>query len=383
MKTLQSSSVPRVIGSYDACAVLREPWNQIVASQSGDILGLDVTCTFEWAMTLWRNHLERKEQRVLVLESDGEVAAILPLHQFKKQIHGLPCRVIAPFTELYSGRTGFLLRDPSPEQFAALFESLTDSVKDWDVFQFTLVDGSSQQRAFFDWQRGSGLTCEEISKQASPYIVMQENWDQHFASLPKKFRSTIRNGEKRMRDHGQLEYREFRDPSAIRDFAAASLEIEKDSWKEAAGTSLTVNQLQENFHTDFLSSAAENGWLSGHLLLLNNEPVAYIYGLLHNEIFSDLKESYKSRYREMSPGHVLKSFAFQSLYAHAARLYDFMGLCEEYKMKWTDKTYSRSTYLLYNRTTRGWAASRVGRLKGGASATLITSSGGSPAAGEA
>ena len=364
MKTAADINAVRVVTSYEECDSLRSAWNEILAAQSSDISQLDVTCSFEWAMTLWRNHLDKKPQKLLVLESDGEIHAILPLHQFRKQIHGFPCRVLAPFTELYSGRSGFLLREPHHSQFAALFNSLSDAAKDWDAFQFTLVENSLQHQEFLTWQRDTGAACEEISKQTSPYIVLQENWEQHFASLPKKFRSTIRNGEKRMRESGQLEYREFHDASDLDSFAAAALEIERDSWKEAAGTSLTANRVQEDFHTDLLQGAAQSGWLSGHLLLLDGEPVAYVHGLLYNGIFSDLKESYKSRYREMSPGHVLKAFAFESLYARRARIYDFMGACEDYKMKWTDKTYSRITYLLYNKTARAWAARRVGRLKG-------------------
>jgi CelD/BcsL family acetyltransferase involved in cellulose biosynthesis len=353
----------KVLTRYDHWADLRKPWNEIVAKQSGEILQLDVTCTFEWAMTLWRNHLEGQNQQVLVLGSGAEINAILPLYKFRKQVHGLPCRAIAPWTEQYSGRCGFLLRETSCEHFGLAIEAVNAAAKDWDVFQFALMDGSLQSQEFFSWQKDSGFNCEEIAKQTSPYITLQQDWQQQFASLPKKFRSTIRNGEKRMREHGRLEYREIHNVAHTGSFAAAMLEIERDSWKEAAGTSLTTNQLQERFHTDLLQSAAQSGWLSGHLLLLDGEPIAYVYGLLYNGIFSDLKESYKSRYREMSPSHVLKAFVFESLYAHKARLYDFMGVCEEYKMKWTDQTYSRTSYLLYNSTARAWTARRVGRLK--------------------
>jgi CelD/BcsL family acetyltransferase involved in cellulose biosynthesis len=375
MKTLSDEATAKVLTEYDHWASLRQPWNDLVAKQSGEILQLDVTCTFEWAMTLWRNHLGSQEQQVLVLKSGAEINGILPLYRFRKQVHGLPCRVIAPWTEHYSGRCGFLLREPSCEQFGVAMEALIATTKDWDVFQFALIDGSAQDQEFVAWQKQSGFICEEIGKQTSPYITLQQDWQQQFASLPKKFRSTIRNGEKRMRERGRLEYREIRSVADISDFCAVMLEIERDSWKEAAGTSLTTNQLQERFHTDLLRSAAENGWLSAHLLLLNGEPVAYVYGLFYNGIFSDLKESYKDRYREMSPSHVLKAFVFESLYAHNARLYDFMGVCEEYKMKWTDQTYTRTSYLLYNSTARAWAAQRVGRLKANSQLTPASAKG--------
>lgn len=354
----------QILTQYEDCAALAPAWNEIVATQSDDILQLDVTCTFEWAMTLWRNHLEKKHQRVIVFGSSGEITGILPLYQFRRQVHRLPCRVVAPLTELYSGRCGFLLKKNEARGVNTVFAALRSAGSDWDVFQFALTEGSRQHQEFLAWWRDTGAMCERISHQTSPYIPLQENWVQHFASLPKKLRSTIRNGEKRMREHGRLEYREFREQSGLGTFVAAALEIEKDSWKEAAGTSLTTNSVQENFHTDFLQNAARSGWLCCHLLLLDGEPVAHIYGLLYNGFFFDLKESYKSRFREMSPGHVLKAFAFESLYRHGARVYDFMGVCEEYKMKWTDKTYSQITYLLYNRSLRGWAAYNLGRFKG-------------------
>ncbi|HKT48026.1 MAG TPA: GNAT family N-acetyltransferase [Candidatus Acidoferrales bacterium] len=353
----------RVLTNPAQCRPLRCAWNGILQRQSAGITQLDITCSFEWNMALWCSHLNLQDQRVLVLGDGEEASAILPTYRFPKQVHGVPCRAVAPFAELYSGRAGFLVPADRPELFPELMKLLVETEESWDVFQFTLVDASGQHDRFFAWQRDSGLACEEVSRQASPYIEMLENWEQHFASLPKKFRSTIRNGEKRLRERGRLEYRSFRGAENIDSFASAMLEIERESWKETAGSSLTANPVQERFHTEFLKSAVDTGWLSGHLLLLDGEPVAYVHGLLHNGIFSDLKESYKSRFREMSPGHVLKSFVFESLYAANARIYDFMGLCEEYKMKWTDKTYSRTTYLLYNRTPRAWAAQKVKRLK--------------------
>jgi hypothetical protein len=40
-----------------------------------------------------------------------------------------------------------------------------------------------------------------------------------------------------------------------------------------------------------------------------------------------------------------------------------MGLCEEYKLRWTDKTYQRSTFILYNKTLTARAARWGGQIK--------------------
>jgi CelD/BcsL family acetyltransferase involved in cellulose biosynthesis len=364
MKTVSDDTTAKVLTEYEHWASLRQPWNDLVAKQSGEISQLDVTCTFEWAMTLWRNHLGSQEQQVLVLKSGAEINAILPLYRFRKQVHGLPCRVIAPWTEHYSGRCGFLLREPSCGQLGLAMEALIATTKDWDVFQFALIDGSLQDQEFSAWQAQSGMICERIGTQVSPYVALTTDWQQHLSSLPPKLRSKMRNGEKRMRERGHLEYQEFRENADTDFFANAMFEIERGSWKEAAGTSLTTNRLQETFHRDFLKTAVQSGWLCGHLLLLDREPIAYVYGLLYHGIFTGLKESFKTSYREMSPGHVLRTFIFQSLYAHNSRFYDFMGRCDEHKMRWTANTYSRSTYLLYNRTTRAWVARCAGQFLG-------------------
>jgi CelD/BcsL family acetyltransferase involved in cellulose biosynthesis len=109
------------------------------------------------------------------------------------------------------------------------------------------------------------------------------------------------------------------------------------------------------FYKNFCVSALDRGWFYGHLLEVAGEPIAYIYGIVYQGVFYDFKESYKVQYKESSPGHVLKTFVFDELCKRNIRLYDFMGACDDYKMKWTDKTYSRSTYVLYNDNLGGLA----------------------------
>jgi len=346
----------RVVHRYEDCAPLRDAWNDIVFRQSADILQLDVTSTFEWAMVLWRKHLNQSEQNIVLLEEQGKVLGIFPLYRASKTVHAVGCASVAPFTEIFSGRGGFLLDAPSPNHLRILLDYLYKDLPDWDVFVFTLVDGSPSSSLFFELQKSQRFPIEQIGYITTPYIMLEGTWPDYFASLPKKFRWNLRNAEKKMKAQGDVRYREFGPGSDLDYFAQAMLGIEKESWKESTGTSLTASHLQESFHTDLLEVVAGNGWFWGHLLELNGEPVAYVNGLKFNNVFCDLKESYKSKYKELSPGHVLKTFVMERMYASKVNFYDYMGLCEDYKMRWTDKTYSQSTYILYNKTLRATAA---------------------------
>jgi hypothetical protein len=109
--------------------------------------------------------------------------------------------------------------------------------------------------------------------------------------------------------------------------------------------------------------AAERNWFSGHILEFRGEPVAYVWGLLYRNIFYDFKESYKSAHRQLGAGHVLKLSLMEKLFKQGVAYYDYMGLCEEYKLRWTNKTYERSTFLLYNSTLAARAARVGNRIK--------------------
>ena len=352
----------RAIAKLEDVIGIRDAWNSIVSGQNQDILQLDATSSFEWTEALWRSHLESQNQLVLLLEKQSNIAGIFPLSVSKCHVHWIPCRKIAFISEIHSGRCGFLLREKSLGDLAAFVHYLFEQLPAWDVFSFTLVDDSQSADLILELVKQYGYRLEKIHSQESPFIVLAGTWQDYFASLPKKFRWLLRDAEKKLKASGQLRYTEYCKGSDFDRFLAAMFEIEQKSWKEGQGASITANEYQRKFYTTLTTIAAEQGLLSCHLLELDREPIAYIYGLLLNGVFSDLKESYSLTYQSMSPGHALKLFALERLYERGARLYDYMGVCEPYKMRWTDKTYVRSTYIIYNKTLSGVAARMNGML---------------------
>jgi CelD/BcsL family acetyltransferase involved in cellulose biosynthesis len=350
-----------LLRSQEEISKLRDSWNELVLENSGDVEQLDLTSSFEWVKSLWESHLQAQTPTVIVLREDQRIIGLMPLRTFRRSIRAISCRSIEPVSELYSGRTGFLFRGTQPDLLFAMLKGLRSELGEWDTFSTTVVQGSAHESLLLETARRGHWQNVVLGRVSSPYIEFKDDWESHFTALPKKLRSTMRNGEKRLRERGVLSYREFVSPQNVCEFHDAARLIENDSWKSASGTAIASNPVHEAFHSALAFRAAENGWFSGHVLYLDGNPIAYILGLLQNGVFLDLKESYRSAFREMSPGHVLKTFAFASLYQKQTRWYDFMGTCEEYKMKWTDKFYTRITYLLFNNTVRGRLARFLGK----------------------
>jgi Acetyltransferase (GNAT) domain len=338
------------------CLEICQIWNNLVEKCSTSIFGIDVTCTFEWATTLRKIFLGNTDWIIVVFEDHNEVIGILPLYKSNSIIRHMNLRKLCCLTELYSGRSGFILREYRSDYMTAMIKYLWENIPEWDIAQFTLVDNSELDSMIFSIVNHYGYRCRKVFLDSSPYILLDGTWQTYFNSLPKKFRWHLRNSRKKMEDYGRISYRSYNESSNTDSFLEAMMEIERSCWKETPGTSITTNKYQECFYKEFMLKAIENQWFYGRILELNDEPIAYIYGLYYNGIFYDLKESYKVNYKEISPGHVLKTFLFEDLYQEKIQLYDFMGTCEAYKMRWTNKTYSRSTYTLYNKTVRGMAA---------------------------
>ena len=343
----------RVSVQFNEDNYIRSSWDRILLNNSKLITQLDITSSYDWVSTLKKTRLNKTDVELVSLEQDGSICGIIPLYRSSEKLHPFRVRVLTTINELYYGRTGFIIDKPVHENLSEMLYFILKKDSHWDIFRITLLEGSESETSMLKIAKQYGYTCEKLSPKISPYIVLESNWECFFQSLPKKLRWTIRKSEQRLKEKGQLNYRKFTTPSDVEIFFNAVLEIEKESWKETAGTSITSNDYQEEFYRQFTPLAAKNGYFSGHILELNDEPIAYVYGFNFNGIFYDLKESYKQQYRNLSPGHVLKKFVFQTLYDLNVKIYDFMGVCEDYKMRWTDKTYSNSTYILYNSTIKG------------------------------
>lgn len=340
----------RLIERWEDCQVLAREWNALAQPDSGDVLDRDVTSTFEWACAIWDALRDDQCLKVLVLKRDDRVTAVLPLVRSVRRHLFIKSGTLQTITQLNGGRTGFLLT--RSEDLDELFEYLFRHLRDWDALLLNLVEGSISEHRLLDVLSSHGYIGRRLATERSPLIRLPDTWDAYFDSLPKKFRWTIRSSRRRLEERGDLSYRAVHRPEEVRDFLDSMWEIERNSWKEAAGSSITTDERQQRFYEAFVPLAAKRGWLSGHLLAFDGVCIAYVLGLEYANVFYDLKESFNASYRADSPSHVLKSFLFPELIRGNLHTYDFMGRCEDYKMRWTNLTYGNSSFIIYNRTAK-------------------------------
>lgn len=346
-----SAQVRRGWGEIDALA---GSWDRLLSACSSGVRGLDATCSSIWARALAQTHLKDCEPRFLTVSDGSEIVALLPTYAHRVRALPFARRELRAITEAHGGRTGVLTAGNAEMLTEFLLAHVRTELAPWDLLRLSVVEGSDSHVQILRAADRLRLRSRCIGIGESPYVELHASWQDTFASLPKKLRWTIRKSEKELRALGALEYVEIRDDSSARVLIDSIYSIERQSWKEQSGTSITAQQQQQRFYEALIQLAVQAGVLSAHLLRLDGRPIAYILGIAAGDgMFLDLKESFVADYREYSPGHVLKRFAIESLIGRGTRIYDFMGRCEPYKMRWTDKTYRTLTFALFNATARG------------------------------
>lgn len=363
--------------SLAECSDLKEAWNAIVRQNARTIDGLDVTATFDWTSALCDNFLSDQPQKVIVLHDGGDIVGVLPFFERKTKSTGFSAREISPIVELYGGRGGFVVKDNSPSYLGSMLEFLYE-LKDWDTFTFTIIDGGAAANAFEQMAHSRGYVVDTLSKSYRPFLSLTQDWDSYFSQLDSKFRYNFRHCEKKLKGFGSVQFKTYETKEASIEFIDTMLQIERRSWKEKAGTSITTNLYQERFYKLFTPRAVENGWFLGLLLTVNDVPIAHQCGIVFENIFHNLKTSYDESYKAVSPGHLITGFAIRELYRRGVAIYDFHGDPEWYKMRWAKTTYSQIHYIMYNKTWRARLARmklKVGQsLKAKRSATAVNSS---------
>jgi CelD/BcsL family acetyltransferase involved in cellulose biosynthesis len=340
------------IGSPGHAAV---DWDGLLRSGWGGIACSDATYSSAWISALRESLLKGQPVSAVMLRRSEATVGVLPYLRA-----GTGGRKLRMITEEYAGRASFLAGDGREAACRNLLEAFLSGTQFWDVLQLTVVEDSGAHRAIHAAAAQGRVSAACIGTVESPYIMLGQTWESTFQSLPKKLRWTIRKSEGDLTSLGNLVYTEHTEPAHVPEFLEALYQIEAGSWKQQSGTSITAQARQLDFYNSLAPHASKAGIFSGHLLRLDGKPLAYIMGLAAGDgTFLDLKESFVESHSQYSPAHVLKRFAMSRLIEKAVRIYDFMGVCEPYKMRWTDRIYRRHTLVLYNSTMRG----RLLRLK--------------------
>jgi CelD/BcsL family acetyltransferase involved in cellulose biosynthesis len=339
-------------------APLQIQWDELVERQ-----GLGLGFQFEWCRVLWDLHRNQHELQLLQAWDDRRLVGLAPLVTKYVRQKGVTLRWMQSLFALHEIHgTPFIAGEGNHGSIEALLDHVLGDGKSWDLWTMHFVKDDGQAAIFETQLRRHGVPFVAADTKKSPYMPIKASWEEQSKSLQARFRTTVRSRERRLREKGKLTLEYLDTPSRLEAGLKAIQVIEADSWKLGAGTALTQDPKQWPFYVRYGELAAAKGSLRLPVLFLDGEPIAYDYSIMHKGVYYLLKTSYRNSYRQDYPGTVLRKMVVENLSAEQTKEFDFLGLDEEWKMKWTDTVRAHVAYTVFNRTLSGRYVHLVGAL---------------------
>lgn len=342
----------RELRSATEFADIRSDWNRLVRLEGTGIPAFDVSATFEWARAIWLAFPERLPSCILVAEDATGVRGLMPCTISTASIAGVQHRQLVPTTGLYDLRTGFLVGGDA-QVLSVLLAHAHRNLGGWDAMQFRVTDSSLSDRAMQQALAGMHLAAKEMRQWRTPYISLPPDPERVLDGLGPKLRSNLRRAERQLHKLGRLSMQVCCEEAETASFLEVMALIETRSWKMGAGTAMVTSNLQTRLYSAVTPALAREGEFLGATLMLDDQPLAFIYGYCIGDVFVDEKESYDEAFKDYGPGNLLKTMFLAELVRRGIKVFDYGGTEDPHKSRWTEESYSRRTYLLTRRTLRG------------------------------
>jgi CelD/BcsL family acetyltransferase involved in cellulose biosynthesis len=355
-------------------ALMREEWNELLASSGADCLFL----SWEWLSAWWKSLGEDRRLSIMTVRT-GLAPAISPAREGGVELTnrlrtGPRLIAIAPLCldskASTQGRflpeaaflgSGFAGSDYLDIIVRAGYETVAMEAltlelgqKRWCLRWTNMSCGASAYRAAVGLQT-RGWQVIDTAINVCRYISLAgQTWDSYLASLGAEHRYGFNRKWKRLNREFNVRFEQAQTPDESRDSLALAIALHNARWRERGGSDAFHTPELVAFHHEFSQLALRRGWLRLYTLRLNEAPVASIYGFLYRGKFYFYQSGFDPAFDKYSVGLVAMGLAIQAAIQEGAEEYDLLHGDEAYKRHWAREIRPLSRLELHPPVFGGW-----------------------------
>ena len=340
----------RVHPGFDSLPALEEEWRRLFEASD-----CEPAMSFEWTRALVRTEITPADScSVVEIRSGERLAGVVPIVVRASRVFGQRHVVLRPVAELKNTHSDVLAAEPRAAVIRAFLEALRTLDVRWDSIRLSkLVQGHAATPLLEDAGLAVGYTPRRRFRKAAYWLALPKSLDEYLASRSAKFRNYAKRAEKKLRAAGRLQEIEVTSASEFEAGYDALLHVERESWKEPHGTSLSAAPRQAALFRELGRALASCGRLHLHLLTLDGEPIAHNFGCIHRGTYYYLKTSYATRHRSRSPATFLRLALIDRMIGRGLSAVDFCGTPYSWQQQWTDTYRWHHVLSIYQNTLRG------------------------------
>jgi len=339
-----------IVSDYQSLVRLQPAWNNLMKES-----GIDHPfVSHEWIITWWECFGAGKSLYIVLIKSGGRIRGIVPLMISRERMYGLNVRRIGTLYNPHTPMFDFIVPRGEEGIYRIFWAHLCNNSRPWDVLELCqLHEGSATFSELTELANRDRFPAGHWSSGASPYLPISGCWDDYFKSLKKRNRGDIRRQLRRLSASGKPVLEILSSEQESGGALEEGFRIEATGWKGMAGTAIVNQPGVRRFYTRIGERMAKMGQLRLYFLSVNGRRIAFKYCLLvRNKIFL-LKTGYDSEYARYSPSNLLTSLVLQDLFKTGETEYNFLGLADPWKLKWTGRLRPHTFLYIFSKTWRG------------------------------
>ena len=321
----------------------RTAWeNMLTRSSTADLFQ-----TYEWLMTWLEAFWGRKPIQFLLAWQDDVPMALAPF--LRDDLGELACSpgFVLPVNQV-ARRANILYAGQPAQAIEAMLHHLNQRIAVRLILQH-LEQNSATVQLLPEAAHGHGMTTLTRTEAGSPIVSIQEDWNSYLNSRSTHLRSELRRKRRQLEAAGRIEFVTSTEQSGWELTMEAVLRTERNSWKAAAGSSLTSEAATGYFYDTLARRCAKRGWLRIYLLLLDGVPIAYIYGVVFGKVYYALKTSHDATFASYSPGTVLFEHTLRDAFDQKLEAFEFLGYESQWKNEMANDVKAHVNLCVFSR----------------------------------
>ena len=279
--------------------------------------------------------------RVLAVERNGELAAVLPLVAWRYRgvlnVGGLTGNV-------WSFNGEFLVDSGADE--AAISDLLARAMAElvpWPLVWFAMIpiEAPRWQRLLAAIQRQGCLT-DVHPRYRIGLAQLDGDFTRFEAQRSKNLRRELGKGMRRLEREGPVEVKIHapQEPAEVETLLRRAFDVERQSWREESGETVLDVPGRFEFFLRQARQLAAWGYLRLAFLEPRGAPIGFELGWTAKGVYHSMKVGYLSTYRRFGPGHLLRREVLRAVAEESSGiLVDFQGPTTDAIRQWSTSSY--------------------------------------------
>ena len=232
---------------FGGLARLQAAWEALFVSRQHE-----PCVSFEWTTAMVRHHVRPDDRCVLVhLRRDDTTVGLVPLIARPTKVMGARITILSPLSEHYNTHSDLLLEAIDDEVAQAFVGALRNLGVSWDCFRMArLLEDDPLAGALRRALEANGVLHSVRQGLPAYVLLLPASFDEYLGARSAKFRNHLKRSTRKLHAAGDVRVHELTHTDAFEDAYDALLLVERASWKEWHGTSITAIDHQTAFRVD-------------------------------------------------------------------------------------------------------------------------------------